>query len=109
MRVVSISSRLQTGLRCSITLQLRVSCCPFEMQGEDGEGVLMQREFLCMARRTFLRRVPEGRCAALLGDEIAPLPVSGSLRMAPLDRPDSLGEATLRFVFARWSACDRVG
>jgi hypothetical protein len=34
----------------------------------------MQREIFCMARRTFLRRVSEGRCAAVLGDEIAPLP-----------------------------------
>jgi hypothetical protein len=69
----------------------------------------MQREFLCMARRTFLRRVPEGRCAAVLGDEIAPLPVTGSVGMEPLGRPESLDEAILLFVFARWSACDRVG
>jgi hypothetical protein len=30
----------------------------------------MQCAFLCMARRAFLRRVHEGRCAAVLGDEI---------------------------------------
>jgi hypothetical protein len=50
----------------------------------------MQCEILCMARRTFLRRVHEGRCAAVLGDEIALLSVGGSVRRALLGRPESL-------------------
>jgi hypothetical protein len=68
--------------------------------------VYVQCEFLCMARCTVLRRVPDGRCAAVLGDEKALLPVSGSVRRALLGRPDALGKAILLFAFACWSACD---
>jgi hypothetical protein len=56
-----------------------------------------------------LRRVPKGRCAAVLGDEIPLLPVSGSVRKAVLGRPESLDDAILLFAFAHWFPCDRVG
>jgi hypothetical protein len=69
----------------------------------------MQSEFLCIARRTFLRRVPEGRCAPVLGDEIALLLVTGGVRKGLWGRPESLDEAILLFAFAHLSACDRVG
>jgi hypothetical protein len=61
--------------------------------------VHMQCVLLNMARRTFLRRVPEGHRAAVLGDEIA-LPVTGTVRRALLSGPESLDEAILPFVFA---------
>jgi hypothetical protein len=44
----------------------------------------------------------------VLGDGIALLPVSGSVRRALLGRPKSLDEAMLLFAFALWSDCDGV-
>jgi hypothetical protein len=49
-----------------------------------------------------------GRCAVVLGDAIALLPVCGCVRGVLLGHADCLGEATLLLAFARWSARDRV-